>query len=147
MPTITNWYEEVLKRLGNIETLIPTAGGGGGSGGDVISTAVASENISEGDPLYILGSGQVAIANLNSLAEATVRGIALNTVTAGSSVSYQTEGEVCLAVFAFTVGVDIYLGAGGTLTSTPPVTGFLTKIGFSKTATDLELEIEAPVIL
>lgn len=65
---------------------------------------------------------------------------------AGVTVSVQRDGTIDNNGWAWTQGL-VFLGADGTLTQTPPTTGWEVVVGFAPSATRLNIDFDEPVLL
>lgn len=74
-----------------------------------------------------------------------VVGVALHAAAQGETVSVVASGEVVFNGWTFQSG-QVWLGADGQLTQTPPAAGFDQVIGQALSATRLFVDIEEPVL-
>ena len=117
----------------------------GATGDGDCETYTAGENISAVKPVYISGTEEVSQADSDTKPEACVIGITKHAVSSGADVEVILSGELQDSSFTFTSGESIYLDENGNLTTTPPVTGFLTKIGKGLGNNKILINIEEPI--
>lgn len=79
--------------------------------------------------------------NINISEMSKIIGMALNSGTAGGAIQYLSFGEYENAVFTFTPGTPLFLGANGELTNTYNDIGEFMDLGRSITDTKLVLNI------
>lgn len=75
-----------------------------------------------------------------------VLGISMNAAMIGALVVVKTFGEFSEPTWNWNAGDPIYLGANGTLTQTPPNTGFLLEVAFALTSTSIFISIKQPFV-
>ena len=75
-----------------------------------------------------------------------VLGICTHAAIAGATIVIQAFGEFTEPTWNWTAGSPIYLGANGTLTQTPPTTGFLLEVAFALTSTSIFISIKQPFV-
>lgn len=78
---------------------------------------------------------------------ACVIGITQGAATIGASVAIQTYGEITEGSWTWTPLLPIYLGVNGTLTQTPPTTGFQLILGFAISTTKIFIDIKEAIDL
>lgn len=78
---------------------------------------------------------------------ASVIGITTASAGIGASVPIQTFGELTEGSWTWTAKLPIYLGANGTLTQTPPSTGFQLMLGFAISTTKIFIDIKEAIDL
>ncbi len=115
----------------------------GTPGVGITVTANAAETISASKIVRINAAGQAELAQPDGKG---VLGIALNSATAGLPVEIRTGGLHTDSGLNLTPGWQ-FLAANGSLSSTPPSTGWLYRVGYTPTATQLEIVIETPMEL
>jgi len=81
-----------------------------------------------GNRAVTLDSEYAAYADHTDLTKSAV-GISMGAVVAGTAVVIQSGGKMTVTGAGWTVDGLIYVGVNGTLTQTPPTTGFLQVIG------------------
>jgi len=74
-------------------------------------------------------------------------GIVLQTLAAGSSGKVQTSGRVVNPAWSLTPGAIYYIGPAGTISDTPPVTGFWQKIGIAKDVHTLIISLGEAIVV
>jgi hypothetical protein len=108
--------------------------------------AVAGQNL----------SGHRAVAIINNLAVygshttpehlGCIRGITVGATTSGETALVQVFGPMTEPSFSFIPG-PIFVAVNGTLTQTPPTTGWLQQIAVADSATSIFIDIHAPIAL
>jgi len=138
------------------------AGGrvGGGGAGDIVSTFSITYDSGgptslDGQVVYIDSADDEAKLATNAteaLAEAA--GFIVTGQAAGLVVDVVTEGDFTLADWTtiagtefLTAGATYYLGTGGGIVVTPPITGSVVVLGRAMTPTKLDIEINTPWVL
>ena len=139
----------VLDSAGNFQQL--QAGDtleGVGVGGDINFTA--SEAIGIREVVYVTGAGQIAKAQADAPATAKAFGFAPAAISNGASgaVRYNTT----LSGFAgLTPGLPVFLSAtvDGAITQTAPVAQgqYVVRLGMAISASEIEINIEPPILL
>ena len=76
-----------------------------------------------------------------------VIGVTMNAALQGDPVNVQATGEMEESGWSWTPGLPVFLGPLGTLTQTPPVTGFQLVIGVASAPTKLVINIKQAIIL
>jgi hypothetical protein len=107
---------------------------------------VSGETISALKAVY-LHEGAVYVAGTGSLAQASALGIAQNAGTAGQAISVLQYGVLTDASFNFSPSQLIFLSETGSLTTTAPSSGLLTRIGRAIGPTSVLILIESPINL
>lgn len=97
----------------------------------IIDVRVAEEPISAYKLVTASSGNQVRLAQNNTtFNDAQVFGLSLNGANIGENVQVLLLGAAENAIFSsFVVNGKIYLGVNGSLTQTPPISGFQTDIG------------------
>lgn len=72
-------------------------------------------------------------------------GMSTNAGNIGQSVSVRTSGKLYSAALSLTPGLLVFLAASGTLTQTPPTSGYSQVIGFATDVNTLILNIQSPI--
>lgn len=108
-------------------------------------TAVAAANLS-GHRAIVLNSTQQAIYadNQTSAHAARVLGITTGAAAIGSNATIQTFG-LTESSWNWSIG-PIFLATDGTLTQTPPTTGFLLVIASAIAPTKIFINIQSPIL-
>lgn len=70
-----------------------------------------------------------------------VVGMALQTALEGAQCKVQTSGEIVNPAWILSPGAIYYVSTGGTISLTPPTSGFVQKIGLAKNATTLVISL------
>lgn len=78
---------------------------------------------------------------------ATVVGVTTGAALLGAAVIVQVSGEIVEPSWAWTPNLPVYCGPNGTLTQTPPSSGWLLEIGFAVAATQLFIRAKTPIFL
>ena len=110
-------------------------------------TYIAGETLSAVKPVYISGSEEVSQADSDTKPEACVIGITKHSASLGSDIEVILSGELQDSSFNFNSNESIYLDGNGNLTTVPPTTGFLTKIGKGLGNNKILINIEEPIAL
>ena len=76
-----------------------------------------------------------------------VLGVTMHAVLSGDPVNVQAAGELEEVSWSWTPGLPVFLGPLGTLTQTPPATGFQLVIGVASAPTKLVISIKQAIIL
>ena len=107
---------------------------------------IYAEPISALQLVSATSSTQVGVADVTTLAEATVLGIATIAGTTLSEERITILGVVEDASFTYPVNTPLFLGAGGTITDTPTTTvgQFVTQIGYSLGSGAIFISISEP---
>lgn len=112
----------------------------------------------KGQPLYTRSSGNLDLAQANSLGTSKVAGLALNNASGGTSVNYELDGVVTQSDWTQVIG-QTNLSPGSTYFLSPAIAGKLTtiapevggelvvKVGVALDSSTLNLEIEPPILL
>lgn len=108
----------------------------------------AGEIISALRVIRISSLGRAVKASSANIADIN-RAIAVSITAAsqGQNIITVTNGEIENAQWSWTPSAPIYLGVDGTLTQTPPTTGFLQIIGNAETATKIKVNIQQAIKL
>lgn len=107
----------------------------------------AAHTISGHRVVVAVAGGAVAVAEPATAGHAgRVVGITENAATAGSTVSVRHAGELVEPSWSWQVG-PVWLGEGGTLTQTAPLSVFLLQVGVATAADTLLVKIGTPVFL
>lgn len=98
-------------------------------------------------PVRLVTKDSVEVANVDTLAKATVYGVALTTVANGESVSILLMGNLEDPSFAFGLNVGLFQSALGPISaqSTTIVGEFYCRIGKSNGAGSIFVQPEVPV--
>ena len=76
-----------------------------------------------------------------------VLGLALDAGAEDDLISVRAFGLVADPFFAFAAGVNLYLGASGVITDTPPSTGFRVLVGKSLGIGEVFIDVSETIIL
>lgn len=132
----------VQAEIGNSVTII------GGSTGDIATaTYDAGEVISALKALYLGTDGKVYHADSATTSTRNIVGIATQSVLMGASIVVRHQHTLSDALWSWTVGSPVYVGAGGSLTQTPPATGYIAHVGIAITPTSIFVDIQPPILL
>ena len=116
------------------------------------------EPVSVGQPIYVSELGFVGLAGSDSVPEACFRGFALESAGVGFAVTYQSDGVLTFPESTWdaitgdtgglTPGALYHLApAVGTMSKTPPSTGYFLVIGRALDSEKLVIEIDDPLPL
>ena len=110
-------------------------------------TMIASTSISIHTAVMPDGTGGVVYADQQDvLTVGRLMGIASSSASVGEDVIVIVTGEVDEPTWTWSPG-EVYLSTDGTLTQTPPTTGYLQVIGVALTPTRLTVGIQLPILL
>lgn len=115
-----------------------------GTGIDLLVSKVASETMSAYRAVVADGAANILLANnTDSTHRARVLGIIEQAVTAGFAVNVKREGEMSFIGWSWVPNLPIFVGVGGLLTQTAPVSPavFSQIIAVAASATVIELGI------
>lgn len=116
----------------------------------VLTTLIASTNIS-GDRGIVLNSvGQAIYADNTIMSHGNkFAGVSQGAATSGTAVSIKSFGEMTEPTWNWTVDEPVYLGAGGLLTQTVPVSPakFSIIVGMATAATKLFINPMPPIFI
>jgi hypothetical protein len=116
--------------------------------GDVVTTATASINLSALRAVILDNAGQFAYADSGTPSHAyRVAGILPYAVPQDAEGVAYRLGEISDAVWSWTRGSPIFLGANGQLTQTPPTTGILLVLAQPISPTVINLQLPSPILL
>jgi hypothetical protein len=116
--------------------------------GDAVTTATASINLSALRAVILDNAGQFAYADSGTPSHAyRVAGILPYAIPQGAEGVAYRLGEITDAVWNWTRGSPIYLGANGQLTQTPPTTGILLVLAQPISPTVINLVQPVPILL
>ena len=122
---------------------------GGGSSGPVSvlqQTAVAGVAISALKCVRVF-NGTASVVSSNTVGDAgSIVGVTTVAGNAGNTITIQTSGPLTDASFSFVEG-QIWCGGDGSLTQTPPVSGFNQVIGTSEGAHTIQIGIQQPYLI
>tara|TARA_R100000951_G_scaffold4057_2_gene5063 strand:- start:1198 stop:1677 length:480 start_codon:yes stop_codon:yes gene_type:complete len=122
-----------------------------------IASLIASENISAGNAVYVTSTGQAALAKADTVTNASVLGIAVDTVSSGGILRINADG-VYTGYSGLTPGDFRYLSVltPGLLISfsefaaelaSVSIDAFLTNVGRVVTPTTLSIETMPPQLI
>lgn len=133
----------------DLENVTVTVSGGGSTPGTTTTdiTATAATTISSYIAVAASGAGIIPADSATVAIAGSVIGIATTAANAGGSVTVQTEGVVSFSGWNWTVGVPVFIGAGGVLTQAAPDIGFLQIIGTADAPGSIVISLEPPIIL
>jgi hypothetical protein len=122
-------------------------------------SAVATTNLVIGQPIYITGAGQLAIAQADSLVTSRVQGLVVSqSVSTGFSGLYASFGIVersdwtsVIGSLSLSIGSRYFLDpntAGRMTTLAPSMSGeIVIALGIAVTANKFSIDIDTPVLL
>jgi hypothetical protein len=128
--------------------VVPVAGPAGppgpnGAGG----FATAATSISAGQVVALTATGAVLADPANPAHRWAAAAVAVSSALAGNQVRLTTSGRVSETSWAWTAGQPIYASTGGSLTQSPPSSGWLRIIGHAETPTSIWIQIHQPITL
>ncbi len=103
-----------------------------GSGGTSVGTTlkkIANETISALKLVVAVNDERVEIAEPDNYNNSKVLGVAITGGNVNDEINIVTFGELKDSFFNFTLNEPLFLEANGTITETPPTTGFVVTIG------------------
>jgi hypothetical protein len=117
----------------------------GAPGSNVVLAMTAGETL--GGQRVVRTSGATAMyANSSTQAHAqAVIGITTGAATSGAAVTVQSEGQMTDPSFSFTAGLPVYLNGNGTMSNTPPSSGFILQVAVAISATTIAINIKQPI--
>ena len=116
----------------------------------VLTTLIASTNISGDRGIVLNSAGQAIYADNTTIAHGNkFAGVSQGAATAGNAVSIKSFGEMTEPTWNWTVDEPVYLGAGGLLTQTVPVSPakFSIIVGMATAATKLFINPMPPIFI
>jgi hypothetical protein len=119
------------------------AGVSGGNG----STGTAVEAISA---LRVVSETAVGLSLANPASEQSmlsILGVSTNAASIGGTLTVTTRGMMTDPSWSWTVGSQLYVGAAGILTATPPASGVLRSVAVALGATTISVAINDPIFL
>jgi hypothetical protein len=131
---------------GDAVTISATTGGGGGGGASDTVALTATQTISAFTCVSSAG-GIVPASSSTTSQMGSILGLAINSAQTGQVVTVQTAGEVTYNGWAWTAGAPLFLAANGTLTATPPASGFLQVIAVAIAPTVVLVRPEMPILI
>ena len=118
-------------------------GATGPSGSANQTTYTAQTALSGHKTVFLNSSGFVEYADCNTITHAgRVIGITLN---GGTSLTVQNAGTHTEPTWTWDVNLPIFLGTNGSLSQTPPSSGFVQYLGFPTDSTTMYIEIFPPI--
>lgn len=119
-----------------------------GPAGSVYMTYTAGITLSGHKAVQIDGTGAAVYVDSGTVADAgRVLGITINAALLGAAVDVQATGEIDEVSWSWVPGQPVYVGANGSLTQTPPATGFIQAVGMAVAPTKLVVGIRTAIIL
>jgi len=121
-------------------------------------TAEADSTTKIGNVIYLKSNSHLELAKADGASTVQVAGVAISNTAPTASCSYITEGQVERAdwtdiagVVSLTPGATYFLSATATgkITTVAPTTGgqYVVRVGRAVSTTELDVEIELPVLL
>lgn len=114
------------------------------SGGE--NSKIAGETVSAVKVVY-LDSGSVYLADSSIEAKASAFGISETGSASGGSVVISESGEYYDSSLSFTVGQPVFLTTAGSMSQTPPVSGFLVLLGYAIAVNGININIQEKIQL
>ena len=119
-----------------------------GPSGGAAFVKTASATVSGGFVVGLDAQGEVAHADGADIDSAwRVVGVALNGANKGDPVTIVTAGEVEEPTWSWTEGAPVFLGANGSLTQTPPTSGYILVVGSAVGATRILVNVQQPIFI
>jgi len=97
--------------------------------------------------VYRTSPNEVTLADNSVELESRVAGIALTSAAPGDSLTIISQGVHSDPFWTWIPQEPIFLGASGSLTQTPPTTGFRALVGYAVDATSLDINIQESICL
>ena len=141
-PSAFDWDQVVAEVIAAQEAITNL---GGGPSDDNIWSITASENINEGEFVYIKMDGTIAVAD--ATITSSVCGIAIETKLVGELTKVITQGRYINLTWALFPGQPYFLIDSGKISITPPNSGWSIKVGNAITTTGLQLDIASSIKL
>jgi len=120
------------------------------SGGNT-PTLISSYNAANTIPIHsavILTSTGADIASSSNVTHASkVIGISSTSALQNTTISVATSGDIIEPSWTWIEGNPIYLASNGSLTQTPPTSGFILQVGMAATPIKMLIQIKFPIIL
>lgn len=116
----------------------------------VLTTLIASTNISGDRGIVLNSAGQAIYADNTTMSHGNkFAGVSQGAATSGTAVSIKSFGEMTEPTWNWTVDEPVYLGAGGLLTQTVPVSPakFSIIVGMATAATKLFINPMPPIFI
>ncbi len=148
---VTFEEENISAEIVESHLTVSISGGAGGSASfpnKFTLTMVAGEDITQHTVVRSSTvSGQVLVADSsdNSICK-YVMGIAATGSVSASPIDIISSGIHTDSAWSWLPG-PIYFDSSGALTQTPPVTGFVLMVGKAISATEINVDVETPIIL
>lgn len=129
----------------NVAVSIPQVSGpsSGGSGNEM-AEVVTRESFTAYQ--VVTGDGYVAGSNKPST-RAKAIGIATADVSSAQAAAVQVEGAISNPSWNWVGSTPVFLYTDGTLSQTPPSTGYIQVIGYPTDSTTIVIEIDTPILL
>ncbi len=137
---------EVVPALVEVETWRGPKGDKGDPGEGAAALEVeAGENLSALQPIVVIDDLAYAADSSDASHYGRVVGIASTAATSGNNVTIKTDGaRIQDAFFDFDGGL-VYVGPAGTLTETPPASGFCQSIATAVASDALIVQLGPPI--
>ncbi len=119
---------------------------GGGSSSLSYSSTSDSNGISQLDGVYVDSNGKLATGSSSTDSESKIIGIANSAISGDASGSIITFGLIS-GLSGLTQGSYYYLQSDGTISVTPPSSGYVVEIGQALKTTELFINIQRRVKL
>jgi len=101
-----------------------------------------------GHRVVVRRAGVVEYADRTNAAHlGLVVGITRGAVGSGETTEVQVYGPMREASWTWTADLPIFVGTNGTLTQTPPTSGFSQQVAVAKNATDIFIDLQPPTAL
>ena len=116
--------------------------------GSLIYSYVAGENLSGHRAVYMGSNGKIYYADNSSVAQMnSVLGMTTGAAVVDTPVSVQAYGTLIEPTWAWTPGLQLWIGTAGAITQTIPVTGYALEIGTAVNATSAFINPKIPIKL
>lgn len=139
----------IIKSSGSI-----TISASGGGGGDTTNSAETDSNISAGMLAYIKANTHVDLASSDNQATTQAAGMAIEDKSATEAVAYATDGQLTLGDWTAATGAtdlvpgaDYFLTTAGQMSTTPPSSGSVVRVGRAVNTMTFDIEISSPIRL
>ena len=140
--------EEPIQVIETAQQGPPGPPGPQGPAGATVLTCIAAIALGGHRAVVADANGFATYADSSSLDHAgIVMGITTGAAEANTQVGIQNIGEMIEPSWEWIPERTIFLGTDGTLTQTPPTTGFLQALGFAVAQTKMIVQIGQPILL
>ena len=141
-PNQQDWDQIVAELIATQQAIVDL---GGGTSSDNIWTISAGEDLIFGTFVAIQPNGTLTKAD--SSVDPAVAGVALENKITGQLTDFLTQGKFINMSWNLIPGATYFLSTNGSMSITPPNTGWVIKLGKAMTPTGLDLNIQPPIKL